>query len=53
MFGLLEGLLLKPCPDPRFSLLSEQVKGSDNIREVWDEFPVKVRKSSEGPNTCD
>ena len=47
MFEMFEGSLLELGPDPRFSFASEQVKGGDNVREIWNKFPVKVHESSE------
>ena len=34
-------------PNPGFILLSEEIEGGDNIREVWYEFSVEVGKSYE------
>ena len=48
-----EGFLLKSSPDPGFPFMSEQVKGGDNIGEIWNEFLVEVCKSSEQPDSLD
>ena len=53
MFEMFKGVLLELGPDPGFPFASEQVKRGDNVREVWDEFPVKVCKSSERPDSFD
>ena len=53
MFELLKGFLLKQYPGPGFPFLSEQVKGGDNIGEIWNEFPVEVCEPSEGSHSCD
>ena len=47
MFETFKGTLLELGPDPGFPFVSEQVKGGDDVREIWDEFPVKVCKSGE------
>ena len=47
MLETFKGMLLELGPDPRFSFACEQVEWSNNVREVWDEFPVKVGKSGE------
>ena len=47
MFESVESLLLKLCPGPRFSLVSEQIKRGNDVGEVWDELPVKICESGE------
>ena len=47
MFETFEGMLLELGPNPGFPFVSEQVEGGYNVGKVWDEFPVKVHKSSE------
>ena len=47
MLETFKSILLKSSPDPGFSLMSEQVKGSDNVGEIWNEFPVEVHKPGE------
>ena len=47
MLKMFKGSLLELGPDPGFPFASEQVKGGNYVREVRDEFPVKVCKSSE------
>ena len=47
MFEVFKGFLLESSPDPRFPFTSEQIKGGDNVGEVWDEFSVKVCKPGE------
>ena len=47
MFKAFECSLLELCLHPGFPFASEQVEGSNNVREVQDEFPVKVCKSGE------
>ena len=53
MFEMFKGALLELGPDPGFSFASEQVEGSNNVREVQDEFPVKVCESSEQLDSFD
>ena len=53
MFKALKCRLLELGPHPGFSFVSEQVEGSDNVREVWDELPVKVCKSGERLDSFD
>ena len=53
MFETFKSLLLESCPGPRFPFMSEQVKGGDNVGEVWDEFSVKVCKSGERLDSFD
>ena len=53
MFEAFESILLKLSPDPGFSLMSKQVKGGDNVREIWNEFPVEVCKPGEQPDSFD
>ena len=53
MFKMFKHLLLELGPHPWFPFVSEQVEGSDNVREVWDELPVKVCKSGERPDSFD
>ena len=45
MLESFKGLLLKSCPGPRFSFVSEQVKGGDDVGEIQDEFPVEICES--------
>ena len=47
MFETFKGSLLELGPDPGFPFASEQVKGGDDVGEIWNEFPVKVCKSGE------
>ena len=53
MLKTFKGSLLELGPDPGFSFASEQIKGGDNVREVWDELPVKVCKSGERLDSFD
>ena len=53
MFKVFERPLLELGPYPGFPFVSEQVEGSNNVREVQDELPVKVRESSEQPDSFD
>ena len=46
-------MLLELGPYPGFALSSEQVEGCHDIREIRDEFSVKVCKSREGPDSFD
>ena len=50
---LFKDFLLKSCPGPRFSLVSEQVKGGNDVGEVWDEISVKVCESNEQLDSLD
>ena len=47
MFEALKSFLLKSSPGLGFPFTSEEVKRSDNVGEVWDEFSVKVCKPGE------
>ena len=47
MFEHVKGILLQSHPNPRFILLSEEIEGGDDIREVQYEFSVEVGKSYE------
>ena len=47
MFERVKGVLLQSHPNPRFVLLSEEIEGSNDVREVWYEFSVEVGKSCE------
>ena len=53
MFETFESSLLVLGPDPGFTFSSEQVEGGYNVGKVWDEFPVKVCKPSEQPDSLD
>ena len=53
VFEAFKSLLLESCPGPRFPFMSEQVKGYNNVGEVWDEFSVKVCKSGERLDSFD
>ena len=53
MFETFKGSLLELGPNPGFPFASEQVKGGDNVREIWNEFPIKVGESSERPDSFD
>ena len=53
MFKVFERSLLELGPHPGFPFASEQVEGSNNVREVQDELPVKVCKSGERPDSFD
>ena len=53
MFEAFEHLLLELGPHPGLPFASEQVEGGDNVREIWDEFPVEVGKPSEQLNSLD
>ena len=53
MLKMFKSSLLELGPDPGFSFASEQVKGGDNVREVWDELSVKVCKPGERPDSLD
>ena len=48
-----KSFLLESSSNPRLSFTSEQVKGGNDVGEVWDEFPVKVCKPSERPDPFD
>ena len=47
MFELFKRSLLELDSSPGFAFSSEQIEGCYNVGEVGDEFPVKVRESSE------
>ena len=47
MFERVEGVLLESRPNPGLVLLSEEIKGCNNVREVRYEFVVEVGKSCE------
>ena len=53
MFETFKGMLLELGPNPRFPFVSEQVEGGYNIGKIWDEFPIKVCKSGERPDSFD
>ena len=53
MFKALKCPLLELGPHPGFPFASEQLEGTDNVREVWDELPVKVCKSGERLDSFD
>ena len=53
MLEMLESTLLELGPYPRLSFMSEQVKGGNNVGEVWDEFSVEVCKYGEQSNSFD
>ena len=53
MFEMFKSTLLELCPYPGFPLASEQVKGGNDVGEIWNEFPVKVCESSERPDSFD
>ena len=41
----IKSLLLEWSPVPRLVLSSEEIEGGDNMREVWDEFAIKICES--------
>ena len=47
MLETFKSFLLKSSPDPGFPFSSEQVKGGNDVGEIWNEFPVKVCKPGE------
>ena len=48
-----KSFLLESSPNPGLSFMSEQVKGGNDVGEVWGEFPVTVHKPGERPDPFD